>query len=252
MSYQIYYDRAYIRIGDKFIPLANSGSNNCFEHGFRGRWLSEKGWNVLNWTRSKQFIFSDEEIRDTARIYDEYNRESGMMFKSRNQCFAPGEMERWIINGMKRAYTVEEYVAFGNSFFVSDYSPNKSADWKKHSFSTTAELLKILDDLKDVAEVDIKLWNNREVYRPKSITGPRTKPHPDGLPEYFVLKGEYEGRTIYFLRFVRNGAIKFFWQHPHNGSKFFKTEKDALKYLDKYSGRFGKYGFIPERIINTA
>ena len=31
MSSEIYYDRAYIRVGDRFIPVVNHGSSNCFE-----------------------------------------------------------------------------------------------------------------------------------------------------------------------------------------------------------------------------
>lgn len=31
MSSEIYYDRAYIRVGDRFIPVVNHGSSNCFD-----------------------------------------------------------------------------------------------------------------------------------------------------------------------------------------------------------------------------
>ena len=31
MSSEIYYDRAFIRVGDRFIPVVNHGSSNCFD-----------------------------------------------------------------------------------------------------------------------------------------------------------------------------------------------------------------------------
>lgn len=31
MSSEIFYDRAFIRIGEKFIPICNHGSSNCFD-----------------------------------------------------------------------------------------------------------------------------------------------------------------------------------------------------------------------------
>jgi len=145
MSYQIYYDRAFIRVGDKFIPIINSGSNNCWQY-YNRREVPEKSWNVLNWKRDYQFLFSESEIKDIARDYELNNQKSGMDFKSRNRCFENGEFERWIINGIKNAYTIEEYVSFGNRFFVLDYSPAETEKWKKHSLKTTTELLKILEE----------------------------------------------------------------------------------------------------------
>lgn len=253
MSYSIYYDRAFIRVGDKYIPLAISGSNNCFESGYSGRWRCEKNWNVLNWQHSRQFLFTEPEIKDIARVYDQYNQESGMIYKSRNRCFAPGEFERWVIGGMRRAYTVEEYVSFGNGFFVLDYSPAKTGEWVKHPFLTTDELLDILENLKTAASVDIKLADNREIYRPKANRAPKKTLKPEDLPEYYVLKGEYEGRTFYFAALNRSGGFRYSYDHPISYTKPFLSEKAAEQYLKKHHDRLGKqFNFTPERIVNAA
>ena len=37
MSSEIYYDRAYIRVGDRFIQVVNHGSSNCFDFDACGR-----------------------------------------------------------------------------------------------------------------------------------------------------------------------------------------------------------------------
>jgi len=249
MSYSIYYDRAFIRVGDKVIPLANSGSNNCFEF-YNGREVPEKNWNVMNWQREEQFLFTEPELRELAHIYDEYSQSSGMIHKSRNNCFEPGELERWIMNGMNRAYTVEEYVSFGNSFFVIDYSPSEIEDWKKHSFKTTDELLKILEELKDNRQKDIKIQNNREVIRPMINRSPKKTLSPSELTEYFVLKALYNGQTVFFMKLVKNG-VKYVYK-PHDGAKVFKTDKAAQKYLSKNQNRLknDRIFFAPERIVN--
>ncbi len=252
MSYQIYYDRAFIRVGTQFIPLVNSGSNNCFEFNYRSREVCEKNWSVLNWKRRDRLVFSRQEIVMIAREYDQLNQENGMSFKSRNQCFAHGEMERWIINGMKRAYTVEEYVSFWNSLYILDYSPSETNDWKEYPLKTTEDLLRLLEELKDAKQLCLKLGDNRRVHRPASSRAPRKKLNTAGLAEYYVLKGEYEGANIYFLRFNRSGGFKYYY-HPHSSIKAFKSEKEAQKYLEKYHDRLVKhYQFKPEKISKAA
>lgn len=248
MSYQIYYDRAYISIGDKYIPLVNSGSNNCWEFYGR-REVPEKNWNVLNWKHSGQFIFTEAEIKEIALEYDLYNQDSGMMFKSRYRHFAPGEFERWAVNGMKRAYTVEEYVSFGNEFFVLDYSAKDTKDWKSHTFRTTEELINLLDSFKNIKSVDIKFFNNREVHRPKANGTLAKKLGADDLAEYYVLKGEYNGRTIYLCRLKRKRGFAYTWECSPHSNKIFETEKKALLYLKKYNDRLKQVKLIPTRII---
>lgn len=87
MSYEIYYDRAFIRVGEKFVPLVNSGSNNCFEVSYTGREIPEKNWNVLNWKRRSQLLFTKQEIEKIAADYENISQESGTCFKSRYCAF---------------------------------------------------------------------------------------------------------------------------------------------------------------------
>ena len=251
MSYQIYYDRAFIRAGDKFIPIVNSGSNNCFEY-YDGREIPEKNWSVLNWKRKTQFLFTESEIKEIARDYELYNQESGIDHKSRNVCFAHGEFERWIINGMKNAYTVEEYVSFGNGFYVLDYSAEDIGAWKKHSFRTTDEMLKILEDLKDIECKDIKLSYNREVYRPKIKRTPKKPLDIAGLPKYYILKGEVGGYDAYFIKMGRNGGFRYAAPFVTGNVKKFKNRKEATSYFYKYKQIFDKYKFTVEEIVNQA
>jgi hypothetical protein len=167
MSYQIYYERAFIRAGDGFVPLVNSGSNNCFEFNFSGREIPEKDWGVLNWHRRNRALFSATEIAEIAREYDAYNAESEMMFKSRNRVFPPKAFARWVVGGMKSAYTVEEYVSFGNDVYIVDCTAKDDSGYlPQYRVATTEELLEILEQLSSIAEINVMFGDSRKVYRP--------------------------------------------------------------------------------------
>lgn len=122
MSSEIYYDRAYIRVGDRFIPVVNHGSSNCFDFDACGREVPEKHWSVLNYTFHGRQLFTEEEIRQIAAIYEAANSDNrDGIRKSRNRSFDVGEFGRWIMNGMKTAHTMEEYRACGNTVVVVEY-----------------------------------------------------------------------------------------------------------------------------------
>ena len=46
MSSEIFYTKAFIKVGDNFIPLVNHGSSNCTTINVRGREVAEKHWSV--------------------------------------------------------------------------------------------------------------------------------------------------------------------------------------------------------------
>ena len=144
MSSEIYYDRAYIRVGDRFIPVVNHGSSNCFDFDACGREVPEKHWSVLNYTFHGRQLFTEEEIRQIAAIYEAANSDNrDGIRKSRNRSFEEGEFGRWILAGMKSAHTVEEYKKYGNTVVVIDYSDSY---WRKHSVFTTEELVEKLKE----------------------------------------------------------------------------------------------------------
>lgn len=49
MSSEIFYDKAFIRVDNRYIPVVNHGSSNCFDFDSRGREIPEKHWSVLNY-----------------------------------------------------------------------------------------------------------------------------------------------------------------------------------------------------------
>ena len=140
MSSEIFYKKAFIKVDDKYIPLTNHGSSNCFDINFQGREVADKHWNVLCYPFNNRVIFTEDEIREIARRHEEANTNNRCgTRKSRNTAFEVGEFERWILAGMKSAYTVEDYTHFGNTVQVFDYEANRRTTVK-----TTSELLETL------------------------------------------------------------------------------------------------------------
>ena len=145
MSSEIFYDKAFILVGEKYIPVVNHGSSNCFDFDSRGREIPEKHWSVLNYPHTGRMLFTAEEMQEIAAVHEEANRNNrGGTRKSRNRSFEEGEFGRWILAGMKSAHTVEDYRKHGNTVTVIDYDHDY---WQRHCVSTTEELLDKIKEL---------------------------------------------------------------------------------------------------------
>ena len=243
MSSEIFYDKAFIRVDDRYIPVVNHGSSNCFEIGRRGREIPEKYWSVLNYTRRDSQIFTADEMRQIAEVYEAASMGNrGGTRKSRYRSFEEGEFGRWILAGMKSAHTVEEYRKYGNTVVVVDYS---ELDWQRHPVYTTGELTEKLKELKG-RSISVSFWDNRHVTHPPM----RRKGQPTDfglLPEFYVLsamQGYFVKRSSRRIWFARS-------QNPTDpGIRKFKSEKAAQKYLDDNQRIFSKYAFTVECVKN--
>ncbi len=65
MSSEIFYDKAFILVGEKYIPVVNHGSSNCFDFDSRGH-NREKHWSVLNYPHTGRMLFTAEEMQEIA------------------------------------------------------------------------------------------------------------------------------------------------------------------------------------------
>ena len=221
MSSEIFYAKAFIRAGDRFIPVANHGSSNCYDFDSRGREIPERHWSVLSYPFRGRLAFTAEEIKQIAAAYEEANTENrGGTCKSRNRAFEVGEFERWILAGLKSAHTVEEYRAYGNSVVVIDYERN----WSKASIASTAELLSLLEQ-RESAHISIGFAEDRHIFYPK--TSGRKQPFDfSALARYYVLQSE---QGIFVKRSSRRVWATLIAQAEC--VKKFRTESEAQKYL---------------------
>ena len=226
MSYEIFYDKAFIKVGDKYIPLVNQGSNNCFEFGLNGREIPEKNWNILNFRCRNKVLFTEAEIQELAEYIEKIAQRDGTIMKSRYRAFAPGELRNWLLAGMKRAYTVEEYVKCGNTPFFICYGKEVS---DKIAFTTTVQLEELITKYADVKEVNIAFANNRTVYRPKL-------PKPDklaGIEKVYVLGKKIDISRYKYLCRYRKRRYTFATDLKLPYVRLFATEKEIRGYLQK-------------------
>lgn len=238
MSYEIFYTRAFIRVGEHFIPMVNEGSSNTWLPQSKGPDLPEKSWQVLNYKDRGKLLYTEAEIRDIAKDYEAISQKTKSCYKSRNRRFEPGEFERWILCGMKTAYTVEEYNEMGNTLFLSDSTGGTPTLYGIH---TTDNLLKLLQKLGSQRILKTVFLDRRNVYRPK-----RQPIDYRTLEAYYVLRY----RNGYFCKWLKQGFL-----YTANGdsasSHKFKTEKEAQKYLAKYKARLKNTVLTIERMAGS-
>ena len=70
MSSEIYYEKAFISIGDRFIPLVCRGSTNTYEFNAHGREFAERYWSVLDLPYRGRLLFTRDEIQKIAETYE--------------------------------------------------------------------------------------------------------------------------------------------------------------------------------------
>lgn len=162
MSSTIYYDKAYIRVDDGFIPVVNHGESNVFAFDQQGRKVAEKHWSVLSYPYLHKLLFSKEEMLEIAENCEQINIDvRGGIRKSRNHAFEEGEFQRWILKGIEYAHTVEEYTLYGNTVQVVDYGDN----YRRYPVRTTEELLETLEKLKTSGSIGVTFSNDRHVQK---------------------------------------------------------------------------------------
>ncbi len=243
MSSEILYDRAFIRVGEQYIPVVNHGSSNCFDFDRRGREIPEKHWSVFQYPYRDKLLFSEEEIKQIAEAHEAASVNNyGGTRKSRNRAFEAGEVRRWLLNGMKSAHTVEEYRRYGNTAAVIDYD---EPVWRKHFVSTTEELLEKMQELTG-RRIGVTFMDDRHVTHPP-VRRKGTPPDYSTLPEYYVLRSE-QG---YFIK--RSSRHVWFTrrQTPRDSQvRKFKTETAARKYLDDNQKFLARFTFEVECVQN--
>lgn len=244
MSSEIFYDKAFIRVGDMFIPVVNHGSSNCSEFSIRGREIPEKNWSVINYPNRGKMLFTSKEMKELAAAYEKVSMDDrGGTRKSRYRSFEEGEFYRWILGGMKTAHTVEEYRRYGNTVVIIDYSTDL---WRKIPVSSTDELLEKLEEFKGSSSFTVSFSDNRHVNHPPV----REKKQPTDfsqLSEYFVLRAaqgyfvKRSKRRVWFMPIKKTIPVSV---------RKFRTEKAARKYLQDNTGALSKFSFEIERIQN--
>lgn len=223
MGYEIYYDKRFLLIDDdKYIPIIQHGSNNCWEPTYTGRDIPEKNWNVANYPFNDRYIFSKEEIIEMGE------KSVGCdMAKSRGRFMTEDEIRKFYINGYKGAKSLEYYLELGNTFQVVEGTNRDDMIW--HKPKTTDELVELIERLVGEGKRISMGFTQRKLYLPKRTTVQKVTVENE-QNHYFVLCKRYE----YFHKILKYG---YRYSGYSSSCKKFLTEKDATIYLDKYKDR---------------
>ena len=120
MSSEIYYDKAFVSVGNLFIPLVCRGSTNAYEFNTHGREVAERYWSVLDLPYRGRLLFTSDEIQKIAETYEGFSSGNrGGMRKSRNSAFEAGEFQRWFLAGLKNAHKKHPSISIDKS---NDYT----------------------------------------------------------------------------------------------------------------------------------
>ena len=235
MSSEIYYDKAFVSVGDLFVPLVCRGSTNTYEFNAHGREIAEWYWSVLNLPYRGRLLFTSEEIQMIAETYEGFsNGNRGGMRKSRNIAFEAGEFQHWFLAGLNNAHTIEEYRQYGNSIILTDRHAQKTT-----YASTTEAFLTVLSRIGE-QNAAIRFDSCRSFYHPPRVSKPSKF---DKLKQFYVLKA-WSG---YFVKRTRHGVMTIRTDDPTIPTvRKFRTEKAAQKYMEENAPFFSRVPFSVE------
>lgn len=238
MSYTIVYNRQFLKIDDKIIPLVLYGSNNCYEVTSSGKERRERDWDAMYLGHNKTIAITENKLMKLIEdccdgAYQEH-------FMRNNKWVDDKGLIRFFQNGIKNAKTIEE---MNEEYYFSGLQGYFSV-WK-HMNNTIENKVEInsSEDLREfLSAVQKRLDNktvNEEIYfclryydeEFKSRIQKERKPK-ERLADYYAIK--VNGYS-YLVQLTKT-RIKYC--SLCNKTKQFKTEKEASKYIEKLKNRF--------------
>jgi len=234
MSYTIIYNKAFIKIQDKYIPIIQYGDNNCYDISNRGKDIPAKNWDVWNYTidgRMKDTIlFNRDEITEIATSFGTPNSYGEYLHRTRNTCFKSFmEGMRWFDNGVKYAKTIEEYEKDGNTIYfrVTDFKKPYGETLVFNCFiNSESQLLELLEQYKSDKKNDYYVsigFQDRELYKPRKRRAFKEKKRVESS---YAIKIDSE---YYFVSKKKYG---YKYSPYSSASKYFKSMADAQRYIN--------------------
>lgn len=251
MSYEIVYNKQFLKIDEKIIPLTLCGSSNVYEPIPNGRQRREREWNAIYICGSNKLIAATEmEIMKEIESccdggeYQEHFVQYGKWVDDKG-------LIRFFQNGIKNAKTIEELKE--EYFFKGMYGYFSIWKGMDNIIENRVEI-NSSDDLRKFLEVAQNRIDNRtdkegiyiclKYYNKKFES--RVKPErkaKERLTDFFAIK--IGNRDSYLVkqtsRRIRHSSLC-------NLTKQFKTEKEANKYVENLIEKGYKIDFSVEHI----
>ena len=261
MSYQILYDRAFIKVDEKrTIPFLLMGSNNCYDmYNKRAR-----DWGNASF-HSNGIIGDNEAILKSIDDYRasliERDKEDGFSSKYDDKHFGYftgiafygrstsattfSAYKSYFANGIKTSRTIEEYKALGITFDIHVYCWDKVKDFDEKGIEykervylkDTQHLIDTVKEFEDyykplsysvylsshISEYTAKRLKAKKVNKPKKVKE---------LTKVWVLEClEVNGY------FIKNGARSYRYAYWSDGAKKFTSEQQANTFHKKMKNK---------------
>lgn len=251
MSYEIVYNKQFLRIDGKIIPLTLCGSSNCYEPLPNGRQRREREWNAIYICGSNKLIAVTEmEIMKEIESccdggeYQEHFMQYGKWVDDKG-------LIRFFQNGIKNAKTIEElkeeYFFKGMYGYFSIWKGMDNIIENRVEINSSEDLRKFLEVAqnridnrtdKEGIYICLKYYNEKFESRVK----PERKAK-ERLTDFFAIK--IGNRDSYLVkqtsRRIRHSSLC-------NLTKQYKTEKEANKYVENLIEKGYKIDFSVEHI----
>lgn len=236
MSYEIVYDRQFIKTRRGIIPCFLYGSNNCYEITYKGREVRERNWS--NWSNDIIDVSAERIIEFfktwTGGTYQEH-------FMMNGKWFDDNALMRWVNNGLKSALTIED-IGYTAKCTLSIYDRTKECDDKDY-FTHKSQDVKTTEELEswvDMAKERLAQHaDNERVYITVGFYGREPlRLHKQNIKGNVIVK--YHNQ---YIEFVDDDGSGFRATSDISNALVFKSVEDAkakIKYLAHYKMRFMK------------
>jgi len=287
MSYDIIYDRKFVKCGDRFLPMVSIGCSNVYVPTYAVRGAREKrarNWNCLfNRAYENPLKTIDElktAVEGTKSSYDQN-------FVYRGKWIDNAGYESMILNSAKNALTLEEIIARykgvdGVYVSIGLCSSDKYPENVRKLYNcaggyaqTSAELERITDECTELLNTNRIEGTFPYIYCRYcgwgAEDGAELKPHvtkkrrTGGVKEalkgsefFGIVEKATDGTRHKVLKRLTPSGFSFYWvwtlasdEAAWRYAKVFKTEKAATKWLSENEGRinYGKNNFEVVKIV---
>lgn len=268
MSYSIIYDKQFIKIEDKYLPIVLSGDSNLYE-GYGKSERRVRNFHTLVHNRGEKFLYTKDELIDfcsnhrkdlikNSNDYEDKNFgfHSGIAIGGRSTLNTTyGNYKGIFVDGCKKALTIEQLNSYPSNINVSLRS--YTGTFFKYA-SNTNEVKKIIQDALDwekehnetvyvsvsICENNLK-WIKRHFFPKKKKNNINLK---DGDVYYLLSYNnpKESKQYYYFKRFIKYG---FKGSAYASGGNKFLNKKIAINQEKKLLDKFPSYNTIIEKII---
>lgn len=227
MSYEIVYDRQFIKTPSGYTSVILCGSNNCYEPTYKNRssWRRERNWCIL----------FDRANLPEAELLERVERSCGgkyqQHFKFRGKWVDDEGYRRFVKNGIKNAHTIEEYTRV-NQFVTCSISIWRDKRDYNDPLYNTVELNRTVYTTEEFGQ-----WVKDAEERFSELDADKTESYvyyckihfPNNEPIFMPTSNTKEIQGEVCVKYKRRGYVT---ELKHNGITYTKDASKALFFKD--------------------